>query len=193
MRCNWETLYENICNCNKCGLCTKRNHVVVGMGDAHADVMLIGEGPGQEEDRQGLPFVGNAGKLLDKMLAAIDIKRDRVYIANVVKCRPENNRTPNPDEALACLPYLRDQTALVSPKIIVCMGATAVRYVLGEDFKITRDRGKWVERNGIFIMPTYHPAALLYDEKKKREAWADLKELRRKMIELNINIFEETP
>lgn len=188
MRYDWSKLYENALACEKCPLSKGRHNVVIGMGNAKADVMFIGEGPGRDEDMQGLPFVGSAGKLLDKMLGAINITRDKVYIANIVKCRPPQNRTPLEDEARSCLPYLRAQVALVQPKIIVCLGATAVRYVLGPDIRITRNRGTWFERKGVFIMPTYHPAALLYDETKKRDSWKDLKSLRAKIDELNIEL-----
>ena len=188
MRYDWSELYETALICEKCPLSKGRHHVVIGMGNTKADVMLIGEGPGRDEDMQGLPFVGSAGKLLDKMLGAINITRDKVYIANIVKCRPPQNRTPLEDEAMSCLPYLRAQVALVQPKIIVCLGATAVRYVLGSDIRITRDRGTWFERKGVFIMPTYHPAALLYDETKKHDSWEDLKSLRAKIDELNIEL-----
>ena len=168
MKYNWVDLYDAVQNCDKCALAQGRHSVVIGMGDANADVMFIGEGPGHDEDLQGLPFVGSAGKLLDKMLHAIDISRENVYIANIVKCRP--------------------QTGLVRPKIIVCLGATAVKYVLGPDIRITRDRGKWYERKGVWIMPTYHPAALLYDETKKHDAWSDLKSLKNKINELGIDL-----
>ena len=188
MKYNWVDLYDAVQNCDKCALAQGRHSVVIGMGDANADVMFIGEGPGHDEDLQGLPFVGSAGKLLDKMLHAIDISRENVYIANIVKCRPPHNRTPEESEAEACLPYLRAQTGLVRPKIIVCLGATAVKYVLGPDIRITRDRGKWYERKGVWIMPTYHPAALLYDETKKHDAWSDLKSLKNKINELGIDL-----
>lgn len=188
MRYEWTRLYDEASVCRKCPLAQARHNVVLGMGNPNADVMFIGEGPGRDEDMQGLPFVGSAGKLLDKMMLAIDITRDKVYIANIVKCRPPQNRTPLPDEALKCLPYLRAQVALVQPRIIVCLGATAVRYVLGEDVRITRDRGIWHEKKGVWILPTYHPAALLYDETKKRAAWEDLKKLRAKIAELQLEL-----
>jgi len=191
MHYDWKELYGQVKSCDKCRLSSTRTNAVFGVGDQKSPLMLIGEGPGRDEDMQGEPFVGQAGKLLDRMLAAIHIRRERVYIANVVKCRPPRNRTPLEDEATLCLPYLRGQTALVSPKIIVLLGATAVRYVLGEDVRITRDRGTWFERKGIWILPTYHPAALLYDESKKRDAWTDMKALRDKLTELGIDIFEE--
>lgn len=186
MLCNWEQLYKEIPNCKNCPLADSRHNAVIGMGNPNADVMFIGEGPGHDEDMTGLPFVGKAGQLLDKMLAAINIHRDKVYIANIVKCRPPQNRTPQESEALQCLPYLRQQVALIKPKIIVCLGATAVRYVIGNNVRITKDRGVWYEKKGVYILPTYHPAALLYDESKKRESWEDLKKLRAMIEELGI-------
>lgn len=143
--------------------------------------MLIGEGPGREEDATGRPFVGAAGQLLEKTLAAIGQSRETVYIANVVKCRPPQNRTPEPDEVAACFFYLRAQVALIQPHVIVLLGASAVKAVLGEHMRITRDRGQWVERKGVWIMPTFHPAALLRDESKKRPFWEDMKLVRERL------------
>ncbi len=183
MRISWDVLNEKIAACQKCGLCTYINNKVPGQGDAGARLMLIGEGPGAEEDRQGLAFVGAAGQLLTKMLAAIDLKRDEVFICNIVKCRPPQNRQPTPEEAAACLPYLRAQFALVRPQVVALLGATAAKAILGEQARITRDRGKWVERKGVYFMPTYHPAALLRDPDKKRDAWLDLQAIRRKLEE----------
>ena len=191
MHYDWRVLYENVRTCDKCRLCSTRTNVVFGVGNQKSPILFVGEGPGRDEDLQGEPFVGQAGKLLDKMLAAINLKRKSVYIANIVKCRPPRNRTPFDDEAKTCLPYLRAQTALISPKIIVCMGQTASRYVIDENIHVTRDRGKWIERKGVWIISTYHPAALLYDEKKKRDAWEDMKAIRDKLKELDIDIFEE--
>ena len=190
MHYDWKEVYNQVKFCDKCRLCSTRTNTVFGVGNQRAQVMFIGEGPGRDEDMQGEPFVGQAGKLLDKMLGAINIERKSVFIAYVVKCRPPRNRIPLEDEALACVPYLRAQTALVSPRIIVLLGATAVKYVLGQDARITRDRGKWFERKGVWILPTYHPAALLYDESKKRDPRTDMKALRDKIKELDIDIFE---
>mgnify|MGYP002732267776 CR=1 FL=1 len=175
---DWAELYQEILSCQNCPLGKTRTNAVPGKGNPRADILFIGEGPGREEDQQGLPFVGAAGRLLDKMLAAIELDRDKVYIANVVKCRPPSNRTPLEEEAAACLPYLRAQTALIRPKIIVCLGATATRYVYDENARITRDRGVWRVKKGVWIMPTYHPAALLRDPAKKKDAWADLQAVR---------------
>ncbi len=184
MRYDWETLYATLQGCKGCGLSAGRTNIVIGDGNPKAKIMLIGEGPGRDEDLQGIPFVGAAGKLLDKMLAAIDLDRNNVYIANIVKCRPPQNRTPLEEEAEACIGHLRAQVALVRPAIIVCLGATAARYVYDRNVRITRDRGIWKCSKGVWILPTYHPAALLRDESKKREAWDDLKKLRAKYEEL---------
>lgn len=155
--------------------------MVFGEGNIKAPIMFIGEAPGADEDRTGKPFVGRAGQLLTKGLLALDLKRDEhYYICNVCKCRPENNRTPNEEEAKTCLPYLRNQVALVKPKIIICLGATSLKYVMGPEYRITRDRGKWIERKGYYIMATFHPAALFRDESKKRLFWQDLKSIREK-------------
>jgi DNA polymerase len=164
--------------CTKCRLSQGRNRVVFGEGNEQARIMFIGEGPGAEEDRQGRPFVGKAGQLLTKMLAAISLNREDVYIANVVKCRPPGNRVPLPDEIGACLDYLRVQVGTIRPEIIVCLGATAAKTVIDPSFRITRDRGKWIERKGYKMIATYHPAALLRDERKKVEAWEDLQRIR---------------
>ena len=184
---DWGELKSSVEGCTLCKLSKTRTHPAFGEGDPKATVMFIGEGPGADEDRLGRPFVGRAGQLLDRMLAAIDIPRQDVYIANVVKCRPPQNRNPEPDEAAACLPYLRGQFALVRPKIVVCLGSVAMKHVMDPDGKITRDRGKWVEKKGVYFMATYHPAALLRDESKKREAWADMQALRDKIRELSDN------
>ncbi|MDR0839873.1 MAG: uracil-DNA glycosylase [Christensenellaceae bacterium] len=180
----WEELYAALPTCSLCGLAGARTHVVPGEGDPQARVMFVGEGPGREEDRTGRPFVGPAGQLLDKMLAAIGLKREEVYIANVVKCRPPGNRVPADHEAAACLPYLRAQFALVRPQIIVCLGATAAKNLYDPNVRITRDRGVWQNKKGVWMLPTYHPAALLRDEGKKKEAWEDMKKLRDKLGEL---------
>lgn len=178
---DWASL-EALCNnCSRCRLCKGRTNVVFGKGSRDAKLMLVGEGPGQDEDMSGKPFVGKAGQLLDKILeaAAIDI-RD-IYIGNIVKCRPPGNRVPTPDEAQACLSYLRNQVHLIKPKIIVCLGATAAKYIIDENIKITRDRGQWTERKGYWILATYHPAALLRDESKKGPAWEDFKKIKAKL------------
>lgn len=188
MRYDWQTLYDSIRNCNGCELCDTRTNVVIGDGDPNSPIMLIGEGPGGDEDLQGLPFVGKAGMLLNRILASVDIRRESVYIANIVKCRPPNNRTPFDSEAMACLPYLRAQYALVSPQIIICLGATAAKHIINPEIRITRDRGMWINKKGVWMLPTYHPAALLRDETKKRPVWEDFKSLKIKMTELGISL-----
>ncbi|MBQ8972951.1 MAG: uracil-DNA glycosylase [Clostridia bacterium] len=184
-RYSWEELYAELSDCRRCRLCERRQHIVPGEGDPHADIMLIGEGPGQDEDRQGRPFVGRSGQLLTRMLEAIDLKREQVYICNVVKCRPPGNRTPEPDEASACIGFLRAQFALVRPKIILLLGKTASRYVLNQEVFIGRDHGRWVERKGVWMMPTYHPSALLRDPALKRAAWEDFQSVQAKWEELS--------
>ena len=164
---NWEELEEVVKQCRKCRLCETRKNVVFGVGNREADIMFIGEGPGADEDAQGEPFVGKAGKLMNMAFDMLGIKREEVYIANIVKCRPPNNRNPQDDEAENCLDYLRNQVILVKPKIIVLLGSTALKNILGEEYGITASRGKWVEKKEILYMPTWHPAALLRDENKK--------------------------
>ena len=190
---SWETLEGACLNCRKCRLWETRTNVVIGVGNRNADIMFVGEGPGQQEDLQGEPFVGPAGKLLDKMLASIGLDREKVYIANVVKCRPPGNRDPHDDEQEACMNYLRYQLMLVKPKIIVCLGRIAATAIIDKDFKITRQHGQWTERKGYWFIATYHPSALLRDESKKRPAWEDLKLIRAKLDEIendNKNISE---
>lgn len=179
---NWEELEHSIIDCKKCKLCKNRTNIVFGTGNKNADIMFIGEGPGADEDKQGEPFVGKAGKLMNEAFKGIGINREDVYIANIVKCRPPSNRVPEEDEATACLNYLRNQVILVKPKIIVLLGSTALKNILGKEYGITNTRGRWIERKGIMYMPTWHPAALLRAENKKIEFWKDLKQ-----VELKIN------
>lgn len=186
MNTSWPTLTEEVFSCEKCRLCQNRQNVVLGEGNLHASLMFIGEGPGAQEDATGRPFVGAAGQLLDKMLAAIGMTREQVYICNIVKCRPPQNRVPEPDERASCMGYLRQQVALVRPKIIVCLGSTPARALLGDEIRITRDRGVWQLKKGVWFMPTFHPAALLRDLDKKRPAWEDFKAIRDKLIELGV-------
>lgn len=187
MNVSWEELTARIQACDACALSRSITNKVPGQGNPSARLMLIGEGPGAQEDLQGLAFVGAAGQLLTKMLAAISLTRDEVFIANIVKCRPPGNRAPLPQEAEACLPFLRAQTALIRPRVIMLLGATALKTLLGEDKRITSCRGKWVVSKGVYIMPTFHPAALLRDPGKKRAAWEDLKLVRDKLAELKEN------
>ena len=188
MEVSWDSLHARIAACDQCELCRHIHNKVPGQGDGNADLMFIGEGPGADEDLQGLAFVGAAGQLLTKMIAAIGYTREQVYICNVVKCRPPQNRTPLPEEAAACMPFLRAQFSLVRPKVIVLLGATAARAVLGDHIRITRDRGVWAEKKGVWFMPTYHPAALLRDESKKRDAWHDLQAVQAKLKELEQSV-----
>lgn len=178
---NFEELEQSITNCKKCRLCENRTNIVFGEGNKNAKVMFIGEGPGADEDKEGVPFVGKAGQLMNKALDGLGIKREELYIANIVKCRPPSNRNPEQDEAEACLDYLRNQVILIKPKIIVLLGSIALKNILGSEYSITSSRGKWIERKGIYYMPTWHPAALLRDENKKIEFWNDLKEVKSKM------------
>ena len=177
----WEDLEKSINDCQKCKLCNGRKNIVFGVGNKEADIMFIGEGPGADEDRLGEPFVGKAGQLMNKAFVGIGIKREDVYIANIVKCRPPQNRVPEKDETLACIDYLRNQVMLVKPKIIVLLGSTALKNILGEDRSITRERGKWIKSGDILYMPTWHPAALLRDETKKIQFWKDLKLINEKI------------
>ena len=172
---NWDDLEKSIENCQKCKLCKTRNNIVFGVGNREADIMLIGEGPGADEDMQGEPFVGKAGKLMNMAFEALGIKKEELYIANIVKCRPPFNRNPEQDEEQACLDYLRNQVILLKPKIIVLLGSVALKNILGKEYGITASRGKWIEKRGIYYMPTWHPAALLRDENKKIEFINDLK------------------
>lgn len=174
-----EELKQITHNCRKCRLCSGRTNVVFGQGNPEADIMFIGEGPGRDEDLQGEAFVGAAGMLLTKAIEAIGLKREEVFIANIVKCRPPGNRNPQEDEMKACIPYLRWQVKLIQPKIIVCLGSIAGKNIIDKNLRITRQRGKWVEKKGYKIMPTFHPAAILRDENKKRPFWEDFKEIKK--------------
>jgi len=185
MRTSWPQLLDEVYACQKCRLCATRTNVVPGEGNPGADLMFIGEGPGRDEDLQGRPFVGRSGELLTRMIHAIGLEREQVYICNVVKCRPPQNRNPEPDEANACLNYLRAQVALVRPKVVVLLGKVACRYTLQQDISVMRDHGKWFERKGVWFMPTYHPSALLRDPSKKRDAWEDFQKIRDKLAELS--------
>ena len=178
---DWDALYEECIHCQKCGLAETRTNVVFGEGARDAEVMFIGEGPGEQEDRTGRPFVGRAGQLLDDMLAMIDLKREKVFIGNMVKCRPPQNRDPLNIEQEACIGYLRNQVALLKPKIIVCLGRIAAMKLIKEDFKITREHGQWLEKAGVWMMAMYHPSALLRDPRKRPESFEDLKSLQAKI------------
>lgn len=175
--------------CEKCQLCKNRTNLVFGIGVPNAEIMLIGEGPGENEDLQGEPFVGKSGQLLDKMLAAIDLDRNKnIYIANMVKCRPPQNRDPLPEEQDMCISWLREQFKIIRPKIIVCVGRISAQRLISPDFKVTRRHGQFIEKNGTLMMGTYHPAALLRNPDNKEAAFADWLKLRDKIQELNIDI-----
>jgi uracil-DNA glycosylase len=172
------SLSATVAACTRCRLCQGRQRTVFGSGPAGAELMFIGEGPGAEEDRQGLPFVGRAGELLTRIVQAIGRRRDEVYIANIVKCRPPGNRDPQPDEVAACRAYLERQIALVGPKVIVALGRIAAQTLLGNDTPIGRMRGQWFRVLGVPTMVTYHPAALLRNPALKRPTWEDMQQVR---------------
>ena len=172
-------LYERIHNCTKCSLGFTRTKFVFGVGNPKADILFIGEAPGRDEDLKGEPFVGRAGQLLDKMLAAIDLDRTQVYIANILKCRPPGNRPPLPEESEACLPHLAEQIRLIAPKFIVCLGRSAAQFLLQTTTPISKMRGHWYEFGNAKMLVTFHPAALLRNPEWKKDSWEDLKDLRR--------------
>lgn len=183
----WEQLEQSCLSCTGCGLCETRHNVVFGVGKRDTDVLFVGEGPGEQEDLQGEPFVGPAGKLLDDMLSILDLDRNsNCYIANIVKCRPPRNRDPLETEQEACIGFLRNQVALIQPKIIVCLGRIAAKKLIDPDFRITRQHGQWFRRGDFWMMATFHPSALLRDVSKRPEAFDDLMSLRSKMKELGL-------
>ena len=182
---DWNELKQKCLSCTACGLCEKRNNVVFGVGNPNARVMFIGEGPGEQEDIQGEPFVGRAGQLLDKMLYAVDLDRKKnIYITNIVKCRPPMNRDPEEAEQDMCMPFLREQTRLIRPKIIVTLGRIAGMKLIKPDLRITREHGMWVERKGVLMMPMIHPAALLRNPSQMEGAFRDFIILREKIKEV---------
>lgn len=181
----WEELKTACEQCQKCELCKTRHNVVVGIGSESAEVMFIGEGPGENEDLQGEPFVGRAGKLLDKMLTAVDLDRNKnIYIANIVKCRPPQNRDPKPDEQEECIDWLRSQVKLIRPKIIVCLGRIAAAKIIKPDIKITKEHGQWIQKGDYLMMAMLHPAAVLRDPRRKPDAFNDFLILRDKIKEI---------
>jgi len=178
--CRHETLEEiraELENCRRCSLCQGRRNIVFGVGNPHARVVFVGEAPGREEDEKGEPFVGEAGRLLDRILFAMGMQRDEVYICNVEKCRPPGNRDPSPEEIAACEPYLKRQLAAIRPQLIVALGKFAAQTLLRDETPIGRLRGKWREYEGIPLMPTYHPAFLLRNHAEKRAVWEDMKQV----------------
>ena len=184
-RLNWAALEQVCMSCQKCALADTRTHVVFGVGPRNAEVMMIGEGPGENEDLQGEPFVGRGGKLLDDMLELVDLDRKKnVYIANIVKCRPPQNRDPLNTEQDACIGYLRNQAALIRPKIIVCLGRIAAMRLIKEDFKITKEHGQWFEKAGVQMTALFHPAAILRDPRRRPETFEDLKKIQQKIQEI---------
>jgi DNA polymerase len=181
----FETLKTEILACQKCGLAATRQHVVFGEGNPEGGILVIGEGPGAEEDKTGRPFVGRSGKLLDKILASAGFSREQhVFIANIVKCRPPNNRAPLPEERTACVPYLHQQIELFDPKIIILLGATALNSLIDPDMRITKSRGKWITWHNRLVMPMFHPSALLRNPNLKKDSWEDIKQVFFKYREL---------
>lgn len=186
----WQELEQACLHCQKCPLCETRTNVVFGTGVKNAEIMFVGEGPGENEDLQGSPFVGRGGQLLDKYLTSIDLDRNKnIYIANMVKCRPPKNRDPLPQEQDACIDYLRSQFKFINPKIIVCLGRIAAKRMIKEDFKVTLEHGVWFEKNGVFMMGTFHPAALLRNPGNKPAAFEDFVKIRAKLEEIGTHTY----
>ena len=183
---DWDTLELACRSCTQCGLCATRHKVVFGVGNREAKLLFVGEGPGEQEDLQGIPFVGPAGKLLDDMLSIIDLTREDCYIANIVKCRPPRNRDPQQEEQAMCFPYLDNQIDLLDPKIIVCLGRIAAQKLIAPDFRITSQHGHWLYRQDRWYMAMYHPSALQRDVYKRPETFDDLLSLREKLRELGM-------
>ncbi|MBQ7336166.1 MAG: uracil-DNA glycosylase [Clostridia bacterium] len=181
---NLEALATECASCKKCPLGDTRTNLVFGTGNPHADLMFVGEAPGEQEDLSGVPFVGRAGQLLDKYLYAVDIERKDVYIANILKCRPPKNRDPLPAEEDACMDYLREQVKLIRPKIIVCLGRISAMRLIKEDFKISKEHGAWFEKGGYLMTAVFHPAALLRDPRRKEDMLEDMKRIKAKLDEL---------
>ena len=177
----WNQLEERCRDCQGCPLGNTRKNLVFGVGNRQADLLFVGEAPGQAEDEQGIPFVGAAGKLLDRYLYAVDIPRESVYIANILKCRPPQNRDPLPEEEDACIGYLREQVRLIQPKIIVCLGRISAMRLIRPDYRITREHGQFVRKGGILMTAVYHPAALLRDASKKEDMLADMERIREQL------------
>ena len=185
MEKNLEALKQKALACTACQLCQGRHNVVFGVGQPDVEVMFIGEGPGENEDLQGEPFVGRGGQMLDRLLAVVDLDRNRnIYIANIVKCRPPHNRDPLPQEQECCIGYLRSQVAIIRPKILVCLGRIAACRIISPDFRVTKQHGQWFVRNGVHMMGTYHPASLLRNPRQKPECFEDFLGLRDKIIEI---------
>ncbi len=190
---DWESLRQTCEQCHNCPLGETRTNLVFGDGNPRAKLMLVGEGPGQQEDLSGVPFVGPAGQLLDRMLEIIDLDRSRYYITNIVKCRPPHNRDPLAQEQDACIGYLRTQTRLIRPKLIVCLGRIAAMRLIRPDYRITREHGQWVQKGDFWMTAIYHPSALLRDESKRPEAFDDLIGIRDKIREVCPEIYGDRP
>ena len=188
---SWEELKGECSRCVRCGLCETRHNVVFGVGNECADILFVGEGPGEQEDLRGEPFVGPAGKLLDDMLSIIDLSRqENCYICNIVKCRPPQNRDPMPEEQDACIGFLQEQLKLLQPKIVVCLGRIAAMRLMKPDFRITREHGQWIRHDGVSYMAIYHPSALLRDVSKRPETFSDLLSLREQAKALGCRQYE---
>ena len=181
---NGDELKKACAECDKCDLCKTRTNCVFGVGNPEADILFVGEAPGEQEDLSGIPFVGRAGQLLDKFLYAVDIDREDVYIANILKCRPPKNRDPLPEEEDACIGYLREQVALINPKVIVCLGRISAMRLIKPDFKITKEHGQWFKKGNYLMTAVYHPAALLRDPRKKEDMLEDMKRIKEKISEI---------
>jgi len=187
----YENLQQSCLNCQGCKLAATRHHVVFGVGEPQAKVVFIGEGPGENEDLQGEPFVGRGGQLLDRFLAAVDLDRSKnIYITNMVKCRPPKNRDPEPDEVAACAPFLQRQLALIQPKIVVCLGRVAACALMDKNFKVTKEHGQWQQKDGVWMMGTFHPAALLRNPNNKPQCFEDMLSLQRKILEVCPETYE---
>lgn len=180
---SWDELQKKCAECEKCELCKTRTNCVFGTGNRNAELLFVGEAPGEQEDLSGIPFVGRAGQLLNKFLYAVDIDREDVYIANILKCRPPKNRDPLPEEEDACIEHLREQVALINPKVIVCLGRISAMRLIKPDFKITKEHGQWFKKGNYLMTAVYHPAALLRDPRKKEDMLEDMKKIKEKLSE----------
>ena len=186
MSAEWQELMARCRDCRACPLGESRKNNVFGTGDVNAPLMFVGEAPGEQEDNVGIPFVGAAGKLLDRYLYAVDLPRDKVYIANILKCRPPHNRDPEEGEQDACIGYLREQFRLIRPRVVVCLGRIAAMRLIHPDYRITREHGQWVQKGGVWMTAVYHPSALLRDLSKREDMLRDMWSIRQKLEELGV-------
>jgi DNA polymerase len=186
MSAEWQELMARCRDCRACPLGESRKNNVFGTGDVSASLMFVGEAPGEQEDNTGIPFVGAAGKLLDRYLYAVDLPRDKVYIANILKCRPPHNRDPEEGEQDACIGYLREQFRLIRPRVVVCLGRIAAMRLIRPDYRITREHGQWVQKGGVWMTAVYHPSALLRDLSKREDMLRDMWSIRQKLEELGV-------